>query len=232
VNKDEVAIILPALNEIGSVESVVNGFLAESVRVVLVDNGSTDGTAAAAARTRAEVVSEEKRGYGNACLAGLSYLNSRPPKIVAFADCDGTLDPHELHTLIDPIETGEADLVLGMRTQVEKGALPLHQRFGNALTSTLFRLLYGLRIGDIPPYRACSWSFIARLDLSEPTYGFPIETVAISARKGGRIKEVGVTYRRRLEGRSKVTGSFQSSLSAGWAMISLVVALRFRRMHM
>jgi len=232
MNKDDVAIILPALNEVGSVESVVNGFLAEGVRVVLVDNGSTDGTASVAMRTRAEVVSEEKRGYGNACLAGLSYLTSRPPKIVAFADCDGTLDPHELHALIDPIEAGEADLVLGMRTQVEKGALPLHQRFGNALTRTLLRFLYGLRIGDIPPYRACSWPFIATLDLSEPTYGFPIETVAISARRGGRITEVGVTYRRRLEGRSKVTGSLQSSLRAGWTMITLAVALRFRRMRM
>jgi glycosyltransferase involved in cell wall biosynthesis len=231
MNRTEVAIILPALNEVGSVEPVVNAFLAEGVRVVLVDNGSTDGTFAAAVSTGAEVVSEEKRGYGNACLAGLSYLNSRPPKIVAFADCDGTLDPHELHVLTDPIEAGEAELVLGMRAQVEKGALPLHQQLGNALARTLLRLLYGLRIADIPPYRACSWSFITTLDLSEPTYGFPIETVAISARRGGRIKEVGVTYRRRLEGKSKVTGSLQSSLRAGWTMIALTVALRFRRMR-
>ena len=106
--KDEVAVILPALDEVGSVESVANGFLAQGVRAVVVDNGSTDGTVEAARRTEAEVVIEDKRGYGNACLAGLTYLNSRPPKIVVFADCDGTLDPHELQSLIEPIETGGA----------------------------------------------------------------------------------------------------------------------------
>ncbi len=229
--KDEVAVILPALDEVGSVESVANGFLAQGVRAVVVDNGSTDGTVEAARRTEAEVVIEDKRGYGNACLAGLTYLNSRPPKIVVFADCDGTLDPHELQSLIEPIETGGADLVLGTRTQVEKGALPSHQRFGNALAGAVLRILYGLRIRDIPPYRALSWSFITNLGLSEPTFGLPIETVALSARKGGRIREVNVTYRRRLEGRSKVTGSLRSSLKAGWTMLALAVALRFRRIR-
>lgn len=229
MNRNQVAVILPALNEVGSVETVVNGFLKEGVRVVVVDNGSTDGTAAAANHAGAEVVSEHIRGYGKACLAGLAYLAARPPQVVAFADCDGTLDPHELLALIAPIETGEAELVLGRRSQIEKGAFPLHQRVGNGITRALLRALYGLKISDIPPYRAVRWSFLANLRLSEPSYGFPIETVVISVRKGGRIKEVEVAYRRRLNGRSKVTGSLHTSLKAGWTMVTLAVTLRFRK---
>jgi glycosyltransferase involved in cell wall biosynthesis len=222
-------VILPALNEEGSVESVVAGFRSEGARVLVVDNGSTDRTALMALNAGAEVVHEKKRGYGNACLAGLSYLSSQPPTIAVFSDCDGTLDPRDLAGLILPIENGSADLVLGRRVHVEQGALPLHQRIGNAIALLLLRVLYGLKVGDIPPYRAVRWSFLIDLRLSERTYGLPAETVAVAARKRGRIEEVGVAYRRRFDGRSKVTGSIRSSLRAGWSMLSLLVVLRFRR---
>ncbi len=109
----QVAVILPALNEAQAVEAVVEGFLREGMRVIVVDNGSTDGTGPTAARAGAEVVYEKTRGYGSACLAGLSYLTPHSPSIVVFADCDGTLDPHDIRRLIAPIESGAADVVLG-----------------------------------------------------------------------------------------------------------------------
>jgi len=226
----EVAVILPALNEEGSVGAVVNGFRSRGVRVVVIDNGSTDRTSEFALLAGAEVVHEEKRGYGNACLAGIAYVNIRPPEIAVFADCDGTLDPRELQDLVSPIESNQADLVLGRRVRVEKGALPLHQRFGNAVARVMLWSLYGLRVGDIPPYRAVRWTFLTELGLSEKTYGLPIETVAIAARRNGRVAEVNVGYRRRSEGKSKVTGSLRTSLQAGWAMLSLLIVLRFRRL--
>lgn len=224
-----VAVVLPALNEAGCVESVVRDFVREGARVVVVDNGSTDETGKTAERAGAEVVYETRRGYGSACLAGLSHLTSQPPGIVVFADCDGTLDPQDIHNLIKPIESGNADLVLGRRARVEHGAMPISQTFGNALTCFLLRVLYGLAIRDIPPYRAGRWSFLERLKLSEKTYGFPIETVALAARMCGRVEEVDVAYRVRAWGESKVAGSLSTAVQAGMTMIALVIALRFRK---
>jgi len=226
----QVAVILPALNEEGSVESVVHGFRSEGARVVVIDNGSIDRTAEIALQSGAEVVHEMKRGYGNACLAGIAYLRARAPEIAVFADCDGTLDPQELPNLVAPIKSNQADLVLGRRVRAEKGALPLHQQFGNTVARAMLWFLYGLRVGDIPPYRAVRWTFLIKLGLSEKTYGLPIETVAVAARRNGRVAEVNVGYRCRFEGKSKVTGSLRTSLQAGWAMVSLLVLLRFRRL--
>ena len=202
----DVAVILPALNEIECVKQTVEGFLREGTRVVLVDNGSTDGTGEAAEKLGAEVVYESKRGYGNACLAGLSHVTSQPPSIVVFADCDGTQDSEEIEKLTAPVEAGEADLVLGRRVPVEKGALAIHQKIGNGLVSFMVRRLYGLQVRDISPYRAVRWSFVRRLRLSERTYGFPIEMIVLAAQEGGRVEEVDVSYRRRAGGRSKVAG--------------------------
>jgi glycosyltransferase involved in cell wall biosynthesis len=229
MNEGSVAVVLPALNEAGCVEAVVRGFMREGARVIVVDNGSTDGTGQAAKLAGAEVVYENERGYGSACLAGLSHLTAQPPHIVVFADCDGTLDPQEIHNLTKPIESGDADLVLGRRVRVERGALPVHQTVGNAFTCFLLHIFYGLTISDIPPYRASRWSFLERLGLSERNYGFPIETVALAARVGGRIEEVDVAYRLRASGESKVAGSLSTALRAGATMVGLVLALRFRK---
>ncbi|MGA3296705.1 MAG: glycosyltransferase family 2 protein, partial [Candidatus Bathyarchaeia archaeon] len=227
MNRSAVAVILPALNEINCVEKVVEGFLREGTRVIVVDNGSNDGTGQAAQAAGAEVVYEKILGYGSACLAGLSYLTSHPPQIVVFADCDGTLDTHDIHNLIAPIESGNADLVLGRRARVERGALPLHQKLGNLVACFLLRILYGVVVNDIPPYRAMRWTFITGLDLSERTYGFPIETIALTAKNGGNVEEVNVSYRCRLSGESKVTGSLSASLRAGVKMMIVTIQLRF-----
>jgi glycosyltransferase involved in cell wall biosynthesis len=224
----DVAVILPALNEIECVKQTVEDFLREGTRVVLVDNGSTDGTAEAAKKAGAEVVYENRRGYGNACLAGLSHLALRPPSIVVFADCDGTQDSSEIGNITAPVASGEADLVLGRRVQVEQGALAIHQMIGNGVVSFMLRRLYGLAVRDISPYRAVRWSLLRELRLSQTTYGFPIEMMILVAQKGGRLEEVDVAYRRRAGGRSKVSGSITASLRAGAIMVTVLISLWYR----
>lgn len=225
----DVAVVLPALDEAGAVEEVVRGFARTGARVVVADNGSRDATADVARSAGAEVVHEPRRGYGRACLAGLRALSATPPAVVAFADCDGTLDPRDLMAVAGPALADEADLVLGRRARVEHGAMPVHQRVGNGAACLALRLLYDVDVHDVPPLRAIRWGFLDRLRLQEPTYGFPIETVALSARRGGRIREVDVAYRARV-GRSKVTGTLAGSVAAAAVMASLTVRLRFRRL--
>lgn len=221
-----VALILPALDEEAAVERVVLGFRAYASRVVVVDNGSADRTAEIAAKAGAEVVREPRRGYGRACLAGIAHLRASPPDVVAFADCDGTLDPADLPRLVAALEG--ADLVLGRRAHVQRGALPPHQRLGNRIACLGLRA-YGLRVRDVPPFRALKWSAVERLRLREPTYGLPVETLAMAARRGMRVNEVDAAYRQRV-GQSKVTGTFAGSAKAALVMGSLLVRLRFRRL--
>ena len=148
---------------------------------------------------------------------------------MVFADCDGTLESAEIRNMTAPLESGNVDLVLGRRVRVERGVLPIHQRVGNAVACFILQRFYGLSVRDIPPYRAALWPFLSSCTFSEKTYGFPIETVALAVRKGGRVEEVDVTYRRRLAGRSKVAGSVTSSLRAAVSMITVLVSLRYGR---
>lgn len=221
-----VAVVLPALDEEGAVEGVVRGFRRHAERVVVVDNGSTDKTAQIARAAGAEVVQEPRRGYGRALLAGVEHLRASPPDIVAFADCDATLDPADLPRLVAALE--DADLALGRRARLDKGALPSHQKLGNDLACIGLRA-YGLRVRDVPPFRALRWRALERLALREPTYGLPIETLAMAARMGLRIREIDVAYRRRV-GTSKVTGTLLGSVKATLVTASLLVRLRLRRL--
>lgn len=219
----DVAIVLPALDEAGSVETVVRGFRSMGVRVVVVDNGSSDGTGPIALAAGAEVVREERRGYGSACLAGLRHLAVDPPGIVVFADCDGTIDPEDLARLVAPIAASDADLTLGRRARRERGALPIHQRLGNTLVLLVLRIAHDVEARDIPPLRAVAWPTLQRMALRETSYGLPVETLVRAAQLRARVVEVDVSYRRRSAGRSKVSGSWRASIAAGATMLRVVL---------
>ena len=151
-----------------------------------MDNGSTDRTAEVARQAGAVVVSEPRAGYGYACAAGVRAAAEQGAEVLVFLDADGSFDPAQIPDLLAPIEAGQADLVLGSRPAggMEPGAMPPHARFGNWLVARLMRLLYGLRVTDLGPYRAIRADLLAQLGMQEMTYGWPTEMMVKAARRG------------------------------------------------
>ena len=222
----KVCVIIPALNEAGTIFSLASEVMSvRPVDVIVVDNGSTDATTAEARRAGVHVISEPRHGYGYACAAGVA--NGREAEVLVFLDGDYSFLPADLPALLKPLEMSEADLVLGSRARgmIERGSMPPQQRFGNWLTARLMNLLYGLALTDLGPYRAVRRSLLDQLDMREMTFGWPVEMIVKAARHQARIVEVPVSYRSRRAGKSKVSGTLSGSLLAGWRILS--VTLRY-----
>jgi glycosyltransferase involved in cell wall biosynthesis len=221
----EVTLIIPALNEASVIGDVVRrvppGVVSE---VMVVDNGSTDTTAVVARHAGARVVSEPRRGYGAACWAGVSALGAAVD-VVAFLDGDGSQDPAELPRVLAPVLAGGADLVLGTRRMA--GAHPLHASLGTRLVATFVSWRFGVRLHDLGPFRAIRVPLLARLEMRDRAFGWPVEMVVKAAAVGGRIAEVAVSHAPRQGGRSKVSGTLGGSVKAGYAF--LTTAMRAAR---
>ena len=185
-------------------------------RVLVIDNGSTDATARIAVAAGAEVVSEPRRGYGAACLAGLAALRADPPQVVVFLDADHSDDVAVLPRLAGPVLDGRADLVLGSRLlgRREAGAMAAHALWGNRLACLLLRRLTGVGYTDLGPFRAIGWDALQRLGMADRDFGWTVEMQLKAARSGLRIEEIPVPYRRRV-GRSKISGTVTGSVRAG-----------------
>ncbi len=201
-----VEVILPVLDEAEAIGAVLDG-LPEGVRPIVVDNGSSDGSADIAAALGAAVVSEPRRGFGSACHAGLGAARA---DVVCFMDCDGSLAGAELPKVYGPVLAGESDLVLGRRA-AQPGAWPLHARAANALLALEVRRRTGLRLRDIGPMRAARREALIELEIRDRRFGWPLEMVLRAAGAGWRIDEVDVGYLPRV-GRSKVTGTARGTL--------------------
>jgi glycosyltransferase involved in cell wall biosynthesis len=219
------SLIIPALNEAAVIGDVVASVPAGLVvEIVVVDNGSTDGTGEVAARAGARVVREPRRGYGAACAAGVGAV-AADTEVAAFLDGDGSQDPRELPRLLGPIERGEADFVLGARPIGRHH--PLHASLGSGLVARLVSLRYGVRVTDIGPFRALRVALLRRLGMRDLAFGWPAEMVVKAAALGARIVEVPVSQGPRRGGRSKVSGTLTGSLRAGYGF--LAAALRAAR---
>ncbi len=222
-----VSLIIPALNEALCIGPLLAELPAGLVHeVIVVDNGSTDDTAAVAAQAGARVIHEPRRGYGYACAAGVAAASGT---ILAFMDGDGSFVPGELALLLRPLIDGEADLVLGTRTRggMVSGAMPAHQRAGNQLIVWLLRRIYGLRLSDLGPYRAIRRTTLAALDMREQTYGWPVEMMVKSARARARIVELPVSYRPRFAGESKVGGTVRGTVLAAYRIFRVTFRYAF-----
>jgi glycosyltransferase involved in cell wall biosynthesis len=224
-----VSVVIPTRNEAQAIGRVLADLPADQItEVIVVDNNSTDGTTEIAARMGARVVSEPRRGYGQACLTGLACASA--PDVVVFLDGDYSDRPAELPLLLDPITEGRADITIGSRLAAPRkpGALPWHARFGNWLAASLITNLYGLRITDLGPFRAARADVLRAVDLEETTYGWAVELILKGTTQGFRIVEVPVSYHPRI-GKSKISGTFRGTIGATWFILSRIARYYFRR---
>ena len=200
-------VILPALNEAGALPWVLSR-LPDGYRALVVDNGSTDGTAEIARAAGAWVISEPVRGFGAACFAGLSAAES---ELVCFMDADGSLDPMDLPLVAEPVAAGDAQLMLGSRQLTERGAMPPHARLANRMLARELRRRTGLPLTDLGPMRCAPRAQLLALELRDRRFGWPLEMVVRAHSAGWAIAERPVPYRSRT-GRSKVTGTVRGTM--------------------
>jgi len=211
------ALIIPARDEADSIgrqlDRLPHGIFAQ---IIVVDNGSEDGTAEVARAAGAQVVCEPRRGYGQACQAGLAALHPETTAVV-FMDADLSDDPRDVERLARTYAAGGWDLVVGSRVlgQAEPGSLAAVQRFGNWLTTRLIRWLWRVPFTDLGPLRVISRQALRRLDLRDRDFGWNVEMQAKAARLGLRVTEIPVKYHRRMYGKSKISGTLRGSARAG-----------------
>ncbi len=235
-----ISVLIPALNEENAIAKVItdipktvctpDGHTEAIVQeIIVVDNGSTDDTAAIAEQNGARIVDEPQRGYGYACLAGIAALEATPPDIVVFLDGDYSDYPTDLPRLLQPILEGVAALVIGARrADNARDALLPQARFGNWLACLLIRRFFGICYTDLGPFRAIRYSHLLDLNMQDKTFGWTVEMQLKAAKQSIPVCEVPVRYRQRI-GTSKITGTLTGTLKAGYKILTTLLYHRFLR---
>ena len=219
----EIKVIIPAYNEADAIGNVISAIPEDVSEIIVVDNNSSDQTAAVAEAAGATTLFEPKKGYGYACLKGIDRLKNNPPEILVFLDGDFSDHPEELTKLIDPIKKGTVDFVVGARVADlrESGSLTPQQVFGNGLACFLMRWMFGSRFTDLGPFRAIRWETLEKLKMKDKTYGWTVEMQLKVLRQKISYQEVPVHYRKRI-GVSKVSGTVKGTIFAGIKIIGWI----------
>lgn len=213
-----IKVIIPAFNEADSIGHVINEIPSSVNEIIVVNNNSSDNTVLNAENAGATVLTENRKGYGYACLKGMAYIDkqSKPPDIVVFIDGDYSDYPEELDKVVAPIINQNMDLVIGSRTKElrEVGSMTFPQIFGNALATFLMKLFFGANFTDLGPFRAIKYEKLKKLEMEDKTYGWTVEMQLKALRKKMAYTEVPVRYKKRI-GVSKVSGTVKGAIFAG-----------------
>ena len=223
-------VIIPAFNEEESIGKVIGDIPRDLAREIIVcNNASTDRTGMIAEKAGAKVLNQPLKGYGNACLKAISYINEKEvkPDIVVFVDGDYSDYPDQMDVIVSPIVNDGYDMVIGSRAlgDLEKGAMMPQQIFGNWLATCLIKLIYNQEFTDLGPFRAIKYEKLTEIDMKDQDFGWTVEMQVKAAKYGLRSTEVPVKYRRRI-GKSKVSGTVKGTVLAGhkilWTIFKLI----------
>lgn len=225
-----IKVIIPAFNEEDSIAHVIAEIPDIVSEVIVVNNNSTDNTVRIAKQAGATVLTENRKGYGYACLKGLDYVAQHvPPDIIVFLDGDYSDYPHELTKLVTPIISDQVDLVIGARDKNlrEAGSMTFPQIFGNWLATTLMRLFFNAKFTDLGPFRAIKYEKLLALNMEDKTYGWTVEMQLKALKKRYSYIEVPVAYKKRI-GVSKVSGTVKGAIFAGVKILSWIFKYSFK----
>lgn len=226
-----IKVIIPAFNEKDSIAKVIAEIPDIVDEIIVVNNNSTDATAEFAKKAGAMVLSEEKKGYGYACLKGLQHISIQSPKpnIIVFLDGDYSDHPQELLSIVKPILEQDMDLVIGARNKQlrEKGSMTPQQVFGNWLATSLMKLLFKATYTDLGPFRAIKYEKLLALQMEDKTYGWTVEMQLKALKHKLSYCEVPVHYKKRI-GISKISGTIKGTIMAGVKIIRWILKYSFK----
>lgn len=226
-----IKVIIPAFNEEDSIAKVIVEIPDIVDEVIVVNNNSTDATAQIAKKAGATVLSEEKKGYGYACLKGLQYISTQSikPNIIVFLDGDYSDHPQELLNIVKPVLEEDMDLVIGARNKElrEKGSMTPQQVFGNWLATSLMNLLFNATYTDLGPFRAIKYEKLLALQMEDKTYGWTVEMQLKALKHKLSYCEVPVHYKKRI-GTSKISGTIKGTVMAGVKIIGWILKYSFK----
>lgn len=226
-----IKVIIPAYNEEKAIANVIKDIPSYVDEIIVISNNSTDNTVAVAKGAGATVLTENKKGYGYACLKGLDYISKLPnkPDIIVFLDGDYSDYPEELTKIVEPIITNGIDLVIGARAANlrEKNSMTPQQVFGNWLATFLMKVFFGATFTDLGPFRAIKYDKLVALNMEDKTYGWTVEMQLKVLKQKFSYVEIPVRYKNRI-GVSKISGTVKGTLMAGIKIIGWIFKYTFK----